>query len=890
MRIFSLGVIKFVDMWESNEESGRVKLHICQGLLSALGVLILFVAISIISGIVPFGDHSFLMFDLKRQYVDYYSYFRTILRGENNIYYSFSTTLGSGILGFYAYYLTSPFLVLLSLFPADAVPLGVSVIICLKLMLAAFIMNLFLQRFVVRTDSFSIFDQGFITLHLCSLSWAFSGFLFAHSMNMMWIDVIILFPFFVWALENIICHNRKVPFVLCLSAMLILNYYISFQVLIFSMLWTVMRLIVRKDRNFIRQVLRVFTAEVTGACIAAFLLVPTAVGLIDSPKDITQLGLRLTGKNISLPGVLSKIVSLSYDYLEPRFGYPQIFCGLLLVMLLVLYFADAAILRRQRVAMFALFSVLMTSFCLDALNLIWHAGMEPSGHPYRQAFIWVFLMISCSAKELSNIKATVSIPKVMGTAAFVVLVLILSFTGNYDHISARTMVINGLLLTAYFVLLSFLVIERKTGYRIFRFILPLLLLINTADLALNSFYTYSLQAMKEETASFYSDVVSRNHAAVARLKAGDSSFYRMENLTPRQQNDALQYGYNGVTHYSSAGMIYVRYFLQRLGYNDDGLYTSYGHDNTVAADSLLGIRYVLTDGSNAPHRVYNKIYEGDTRVYGNPYALPVAIATKGYDLSYITSADFEDPCTDMIHVPADNPFALQEEMYSRLLGKEVSFFRKADYSSSELESDGIAYYYEYKVSPVMDGELYMYLGGLLGAREGLSVYKNGEFLTTYGNAACVKVLNLGYMNAGDQVQIRVQGETGKEDFGRPIFVTEDTETLGEASKELIEREGEIKRVSSSHLKISTGDCNGLFLSVPWEPGWIVKVDGKKTEPVPIYDSLMYIPIDSASGSHLVDMVFVPEGTGAGILITAVGLVQLIYLMIKEYRHKKKTTS
>ena len=61
------------------------------------------------------------MYDLKRQYADYYAYYRTILSGKNNVFYSFSTTLGSGTIGFFAYYMTSPFIMLLSLFSRDRI-------------------------------------------------------------------------------------------------------------------------------------------------------------------------------------------------------------------------------------------------------------------------------------------------------------------------------------------------------------------------------------------------------------------------------------------------------------------------------------------------------------------------------------------------------------------------------------------------------------------------------------------------------------------------------------------------------------------------------------------------------------------------------------------------
>ena len=52
------------------------------------------------NAIVPFGDNTWIMLDLKRQYIDYYAYYQRIFSGQEGILYSFETTLGSGMVGF----------------------------------------------------------------------------------------------------------------------------------------------------------------------------------------------------------------------------------------------------------------------------------------------------------------------------------------------------------------------------------------------------------------------------------------------------------------------------------------------------------------------------------------------------------------------------------------------------------------------------------------------------------------------------------------------------------------------------------------------------------------------------------------------------------------------
>ena len=184
------------------------KLNKYHALVSAACILVMYLAVLVVCGVTPFGEKTFLMFDLKRQYVDYYAYLRTVYSGKNSVFYSFNAALGSGTLGFFAYYLTSPFLLILSLFDRSIIPLGITIVIGIKLMLAAVIMDLFLQRFIVDVNGISPTVTRNATVYIGAVSWAFSGFLFAHSMNMMWMDVVMLLPLYIWSLDRLFRENN----------------------------------------------------------------------------------------------------------------------------------------------------------------------------------------------------------------------------------------------------------------------------------------------------------------------------------------------------------------------------------------------------------------------------------------------------------------------------------------------------------------------------------------------------------------------------------------------------------------------------------------------------------------------------------------------------------
>jgi uncharacterized membrane protein YfhO len=81
-------------------------------LMTAVFAGCLFCVFVIACNITPFGDKTWLIYDMKRQYADFYSYYKTILSGENNIIYSPAIALGSAAVGFFTYYISSPFLVI----------------------------------------------------------------------------------------------------------------------------------------------------------------------------------------------------------------------------------------------------------------------------------------------------------------------------------------------------------------------------------------------------------------------------------------------------------------------------------------------------------------------------------------------------------------------------------------------------------------------------------------------------------------------------------------------------------------------------------------------------------------------------------------------------------
>nr|WP_062325415.1 YfhO family protein [Holzapfeliella floricola] len=93
--------------------------------ISFLLPFILFLIYFALRGAYPFGDNSILTVDLGQQYIDFLAYFKhTVTQNPGDAFYSFSKGLGGAMSGTWAYYLLSPFNLILLLVPTAFFPTG----------------------------------------------------------------------------------------------------------------------------------------------------------------------------------------------------------------------------------------------------------------------------------------------------------------------------------------------------------------------------------------------------------------------------------------------------------------------------------------------------------------------------------------------------------------------------------------------------------------------------------------------------------------------------------------------------------------------------------------------------------------------------------------------
>ena len=209
-------------------------------LLSAL----LFSLVLALSGITPFGQKSLAVVDANIQYVDFFAYFKDVLAGDNSAFYSFSKTFGGNTIGLLAYYLTSPFNLLVVFFKKSQLHLFFTLLVTLKIALCGLTASIFLQ-------------QRFEGLHryyvlLLSLGYAMMQYNLVQNSNVMWLDGVYLLPLLLLGVYRLLYFKSRALLIASVACSLLFNWYSAGINCLFSAFYFLYELLLFESSPFSR--------------------------------------------------------------------------------------------------------------------------------------------------------------------------------------------------------------------------------------------------------------------------------------------------------------------------------------------------------------------------------------------------------------------------------------------------------------------------------------------------------------------------------------------------------------------------------------------------------------------------------------------------------------
>ncbi|MCZ0717105.1 YfhO family protein [Aerococcus kribbianus] len=867
----------------------------CLLLIAFFLPIILMAGLFIAMGVYPFGDNTLFTVDLGQQYIDFYQYYRQeFFQGFPQFFYSFEKGIGGEMLGTWAYYLSSPFLLVLLLFPQSLMSLAVALIILLKLGTASASFQYLLSK--------KYGDRGIKSLTF-SLAYAFIGYLSANQLNIMWLDGVIFLPLVLWGIEKLFKKGSLGTYAFSLALILVTNYYIGYMICLFVVLFFIYRLISadfwtlkktwRGKARIASKLIGHFTlASLLAGGLAAFSLLPTYHSLMAS-KGAYQADALDWSFAYPITDILSKFVIGPFNFDQMPEGLPNIFVGSLALILFLAYFTNRHFPIRERLAAFALSLILILSMNNQALNTIWHGWQNPIWYPYRFSFVFSAFILYIGYRHYRSI-SHFSLKAAIISLSLIALSVIYLFHNMNDmtYLSPRTIWLTFTLMIL--ILLALLVMEDYPKYSII-----FLLILSLGEGFTNSALTLtSLAYLKADDVAV---PIELSQGVIDQYKPKNNNFYRMAKTFQRTKNDSLQLSYYGLNQFNSTLEVNTSQLFKALGQPSSEVFINYG-TGTLITDALFDIRYYhrMSPGLNLENRPKTYTYRPDLRNYPiqsnngqiisheNPNALGLGFVANA-DIKEIDSQDVYP-----IYLQDDILKSLDQQQRADNDQKITQYFQLENFQGIDLvnvskdEGNGVSGTYR-RIDPDQeayinlemtipdDRSYYLTLPGYLNENE-VSFYLNGQEFPYDSSFRSTQIYNLASQNQNKNIVFQIKLLTDEVHL-------QDTNLYSLDPKKVSNLMQSVQSLALEHFDnnsfsgtvTSLTDKQKLVLSFPYSEGWHFTVNDQKVTAQPILEGGMTaIDLDQA-GTYRVSAYYLPPGliTGIGISLASLLLYGLV---------------
>lgn len=839
------------------------------------------------SGIISVtGEKSILICDMYGQYYEFLLGFRHIVLERKSLCYSWNLDMGIGIIGFLAYYVASPFNLLLLVVPESWMIGAVTGLILLKLALSAVTFVLCMKK---------TFGQYGIECVLGSLCYSLGSFAVTYFFNIMWLDILIWLPLLVCSLKKLVDGKSGLPFLFFLTLAFFSNYYMSYMAGVFLFTCFIAYYIDSKKHIFSKEFLRCFFRFIGSAIVAfglcGFLLVPTVFQMVDRLGEGT-VNHSNGWLQFSILDFFQAATVGSYTSLEN--GKPLVYCSSLFFILVPLYFLNGRIRKREKAYMGILLLVWFAMMIIPATDLLMHIGNNPTWFPYRYAFVYCFLICIVGTRQLQGMLDHVKLTKTLAVCTVSILLILflmlLHACKRIQVVSLKGLCISAICIGLYGM--SFFYLARKPAMK--RDLIVVLAFILSTELMVNSLIIF--HNMDKECGFKSYTAISEKQKLVQKQLADiqeNTDGFRIEKNYRAGYNDGFAFGYNSLSSFSSVYNKGVHRFFENMGIVNQ-LWNSSYQGSTSFTDSILGVKYRL-------HSVRkSKLYLSSDRsdfIEKNDLALPIGFL-----------ADEAVTHFKMEEAYSLSPLKKQQELIEALTGEEESrtCFKRFEpdkiichnakrsvengkviiESIDKNQDSSISYYVSRKgkeecyfypqfdyhrngtkyveVNTCFSGSVY----SQFSERSNLSIpYNIRLFDSPKATEDCVTLDLLKHEKVVLDQELFYQFDL---DFYKKYY-----DKLARQSMKVESwKEGYVKGIITSQE-----DKGVVVLTVPYSKNWNVYVDGKKTEMLSLCQDT-FIGIKIPKGTHSIVLEYKEPGIFAGRLISVLCLLFVYYRLQK----------
>lgn len=642
---------------------------------------------------------------------------------------------------------------------------------------------------------------------LLSLSFTFCSWTISNLRNPLWIDCLIMLPICAYGCHELIRKQRMIRLVIATALNVMFCWYTAYISILFLCIFVLVEFVdYVAEEGFSWKLMLDRALRFAGAI---------ALGLLLSAWTFlpTILAMSKGGPVLALgPLLKTNLKSLIRGFLPCMWvsneSTPQFYCGIIMMLLAVSLLVNRTVSIKTRIATLVVTIILVASSVLSPLEYIWCGMRVPNGFYSRTAFLLSFFTLWAAGYTLQILKDQ---PKLRQAYRPAVILPLLALTA----------------------------IE----------------LFANAHVVWNQLYA----GYSENTNRAY--VATATNTIATTTERDSAPFYRIDRTTTRADsaalNEGLALGYNQLSSYSSANNPQAIALLNSLGYSSVGEFSTRYAEPILAVDALLGVKYAIAEQAPAGYVMAKANQpESATAVYENPYALSVGI-TASNDIQNST-------------LEGENPFEKQNDLYSKILGRKVELYTKIEAAKTEdgeslkqwsvtLPAGSIGYLY---INKDTSAGSYWPVALTIDQRsinnEAWRFDNNIRQIADASDAPSQHTVSIGV----------AEGYTDMPQDNEPVFYALNLDVFEQIISELKTSEFiptvfEDGRIEGEY---TAKDDGNLLLSVPYDEGWNVTVNGTAAELTPAADKGLS-SLNMQKGANRIVMTYKTPGALAGLAVS-----------------------
>lgn len=821
----------------------------------------------------PFGGRSLVLVDGVHQYLPFFSEYQEKLQSLQSLEYSYNVGMGNNFLSLWSYYLSSPFNLIIILCAKSHLPMALTLIVSAKIILGALCFAYYLMHTGKKPEK----NMGIV---IFSLFYAFSSFVIGYYWNLMWLDCFFVLPIVILGMERMFRKKDSRLYIGALLYCFICNYYISFMICVFLILWF-FTFHFRSIKDLFIKGIQFAVASLITAAMSAVVLMPAYKGIMTTAS--ATFGLPKWEYYGSFADTLrSHLICTEVMTNQVSDAGTNLFCGLLTLLFGVTFILMKDVALEKKIKYSMVLVLLVLSFNNQQLNYIWHGFHNQFGIPNRFAFLYIFILI-IMAYEVYRKRDSVSLPVIIISYTVTMLFVAYCYFNAEKTYDIKVYIASGAILTVYLVLFVLYKELPKKLVKARKTVLASLLFIAVLEMAVNGLVAFKMTGSSDPE-YYYGD--SKDFAALKERVEEEDELYRADVLQPILVDEATWHNLKSIGIFGSTVRGEMVTIMGKLGfYTGANEYLYYGA--TPVTNALFGVKHVYTrqgDFENVDMQLRDR--EDNVSVYQNDYALPIGYMVNNEVLEFETlqNGPFtvqNELCGALTGI---EPIfvSIYDEIYTEVYGTNVEVSLQDDYNANYTNANGSA-----RVDMIFtvphDMDLYVNCKGSNVNKIALLIDGTEVAYDRYHG----QIFHIGEMMAGQKVDIQFNLNNGEDLSGFlyccPMEFVEEQFTAFHSV--LANRSLNVTKYTSNSIEGTIHvEEDGIFMtSLPYDEGWTLYANGEKLNTMAVVEGFLATPLKK--GDYTIKMVYHSPGLREGMLLTIFGIGVFVLLIRFEKRWK-----